>query len=439
MFNKVMVAIFLTCASSLSAVCDIEHPLIMAELVDIALDNHPSTRKAWWNARRASASLGISRSTYYPTANLEANITHGQDFEFINGPKSTYTAVGADVALRWMLYDYGDRDADFEATRMALLAANWQADAVLQRVIVRVLENAFATLHAQEVLEAALISVTEAERMLDMAQKLNHAGITACTDVYTSQASLSLLRMELAKERANLDIQRGKLASSLGLSADSALMLAPLCQRPIPLQPDVESLMTLAYSCRSDLFAKQARLRESFSRYAQARAGYGPKIYVSGKGGASKMFHDNTDAGQYRIRLNLEYPLFDGFRTCYKTRAALADTQLSAEELSELELEVALDVLTQSRWVQAAREMLPEAEDNLNNAQRAYDGVLDKYRAGKERIAEVSNAHRSLVAARVRYSDTKTRLFVSIANLAYATGTLSPPSPLMEKVCIENQ
>jgi outer membrane protein TolC len=82
--------------------------------------------------------------------------------------------------------------------------------------------------------------------------------------------------------------------------------------------------------------------------------------------------------------------------------------------------------------LQAAQEMLPEAELNLTSAQKAYEGVSEKYRAGKERIAEVSIVHRQLVSARLRYSDIKTRLFVATANLAFATGTLAPPRILYE-------
>jgi outer membrane protein TolC len=51
---------------------------------------------------------------------------------------------------------------------------------------------------------------------------------------------------------------------------------------------------------------------------------------------------------------------------------------------------------------------------------------MEKYRAGKEGIAEVSNALRQLAAARVRQSDIQTRYLVSMANLAYAVGTLMP-------------
>lgn len=116
----------------------------------------------------------------------------------------------------------------------------------------------------------------------------------------------------------------------------------------------------------------------------------------------------------------------------YQNRIAYADTQISTEQLLELQLDISLEVLTYSRTLRAAQEMLPDAEDNLQNSVKAYEGVLDKYKAGKEGIAELSIAQRQLAAARVRYSDVKTKLLVSIANLAYATGTLAP---YMEMPC----
>ena len=100
-----------------------------------------------------------------------------------------------------------------------------------------------------------------------------------------------------------------------------------------------------------------------------------------------------------------------------------------------MQLDISLDVLTYSTTLKAAQEILPDAEDNLLNSLKAYEGVLDKYKAGKEGIAELSFAQRQLAAARVRYSDIKTKFLVSIANLAYATGTLAP---YVETPCQEN-
>ena len=74
------------------------------------------------------------------------------------------------------------------------------------------------------------------------------------------------------------------------------------------------------------------------------------------------------------------------------------------------------------------------AEENLQNAKKAYEGTLDKYQVGEGSIFDLSTAQKQLAEARALYSEVKSRLLVSIANLAYATGTLKSS---LELPCIE--
>jgi outer membrane protein len=402
------------------------HPLTLAELVNIALENHPSTKQAWWNANRAAAALGSAKSAYYPFMGIEANAQNGRDYKFINGPDAHYTIVGADLVLSMLLYDFGERCAAVDSAKMSLLAARWQMDWNIQKVMLKVLENAYAILHAQAALDATVCSMQEVEKILKIARELNRVGLTPVSDIYASQATFFQMKMDLAQKKAQLDIQKGKLISSLGLSIEFPLELAPIDTPQIQTIQKIEELRSLAFQQRADLMAKQARLSESMARQAGAKAAYGPKVSLSGRGGVNHYFHDKASGGQYQINLNLEMPLFDGFETLYNNRVAYADTNLGMEELSELQLEIALEVLTTARSLEAAQEMLPHASENLKNAAKAYEGVLDKYKAGKERIVDVSHAQRQLADARILYSEAKTQWLAAMARLAYATGTMAP-------------
>lgn len=405
---------------------ELDHPLTLTELVNLALENHPSTKQAWWNANRAASALGSAKSVYYPNLRLAANAVNGRDFKFINGPDTSYTIVGADLFLTFLLYDFGERSATIEMAKASLIAANWQTDWNIQKVMIKVLENAYSTLHAQETLEAAQISLAEAEKILNAAKELNRAGLTPISDVYTTQATFSQMKMELAQQKASLDIQKGKLAISLGLSASTTVDLASLEEFSTQQTQNTEKLIEIAFQQRADLMMRQAKLQETLFKQDRARTAYWPKLSFAGRGGFNHAMHDKTDAAQYQVALNFELPLFNGFDTLYQNRIAYADHQISNEELLELQLEISLEVLTYSRLLQATQEMLPDADDNLKNSLKAYEGVYEKYKAGKEGITELSYAQRQLATARVRYSDVKTRLLVSIANLAYATGTLAP-------------
>lgn len=421
-----MLIIFLLVTWALNAAQDLNHPLTLSELVDIALENHPSTKQAWWNANRAAAALGSAKSAYYPQVGFDAYVSKGRTYKFVNGPDTDYTLAGTDITLSMLLFDFGETNANVGAAKMALVAANWQSEWSIQKVMVNVLENAYAAFHAGEVYQAALVSLKEATVVRDAALELNRTGLTSVTDVYTSQANYSEMKMDLARQKALLDIQIGKLTTSLGLPANTCIELAPIPKPPSSRQVDVNKLIELALRQRSDLLAKQAKHTEALARQKQVGASYGPKLTSGARGGTDHYFHDRAHGGHYEVRLDFELPLFTGFGATYQKRMAFANAKISMEELAELELEISLEVLTHSRTLEAAQEILPDADEYLANSIKAYEGVLQKYQAGKERITELSNAQQQLAQARVRYSDVKTRWLVSLANLAYATGTLCP-------------
>lgn len=435
MLTRIILTVSILLMGSLAA-ADLNRPLSLGELIDIALSNQPSTRQAWWNANRAAALVGIAQSDYYPELKFQTFATHGRDFKFLNGPDTNYTILGADLLLSMMLYDFGETCAAVKSAKMALIAANWQTDWSIQQVMIDVLEKAYVMLHAQEVVQAAIFSLEDAGRMLNLAVELNHAGLKPVSDVYVAKAAYARMKMELTQQRADLAIQNGKLAASLGLSPDTFLQLIPaefpmpqrpaLAESPNPQLYKTSELICLANQQRADLMAKRAELAASIAKQEKVRSAYGPKLTLSGRGGANHAVHDKANAMQYEVTVNLAAPLFTGFEAMYQKRMAFADAQLSREELAQLELDISLEVLTQCRLLEGLQAMIPDADEELINSQKAYEGMLEVYKAGKESISAVSDVQRQLAASRVRYSDTKTRWLVSIAKLAYATGTIAP-------------
>ena len=410
------------------------HPLSFSELIDIGLENNPKTKLSWWNAKRSAALLGVAKSAYYPDIFINANGVHGRDFKFVNGPDTNYTILQADLALSMLLYDFGERNADVCSSKMALLAAQWDIDLTIQKVMIEILENAYLLAYEEEVLEATELSLRDAEMMLDVAEKLFESGLNPISDVYISKSARSLMKIELAKRKSLVDIQRGKLATSLGMPIDTELTLAPLEVPILTEKKQLNHLLLLAETHRSDLMQKRARIAEAAFYKEKIAAKYKPKLSIGARGGYDQDFNDRANGIHYQVLLNFDIPLFNGFSNSYQNKAAYADVRIQEEDAADLELDIALDVLTFSKSVEAAEEMLFYADENLQNAKKAYEGTLDKYEIGEESIAELNTAQKQLAEARVIYSEIKSRLLVSIANLAYATGTLHPS---MESHCIQ--
>lgn len=405
-------------------VYDFSEPKMLSELIDIALQNNPFTKQAWWNAQRASAAFGSRKSSYYPSVDFNSTIRNGRDFKYINGPNVNYTVLNAEIILGMMLFDFGERRSSVTEAQMALLAAGWQNNWVIQEVMLNVLEKSYRLFYTQEALEAAIVSRDDARKALEFSLELNSAGMSPITDVYISRATLAQMEIDVIERKASLDIHSAKLSTGLGLSPETSIRLAPLGKVPEISHPSITDLIALAMERRCDLMAKNAQLKQSLAKEDNVQAKYLPKISFVGRGGAEQYMHDKSRTGSYEFALNLSAPLFTGFEATFEHRKAYAEVKMTSQELISLELDIALEVLTHSCNLEAAGKMFSFAKINLENASLAYKGTLEKYSVGKEGIAEVSNTLRQLSIARLRHSEIITRYFTSIANLAYATGTL---------------
>ncbi len=402
-----------------------DHPATLDELVDVALSNNPDTKIAWWNAKRAQASVDVAKSDFFPKLDLNLGAAHGKTFEFINGPNKKYTQTNADIILSMLLFDFGARSAELDARKMALVAADWRSDFSMQEVMIQVLERGYQLLHAQEVAEASRITRDDAKKMLHVAEELQRVGHTSISDVYTSRAVLSEFEMQLAKDILDRDIQSAKLVQAIGFSADTPIQVKPLSHIEPRAQQDIATLIQLAKENRKDLLARASDLKEASYLLQKAESQGLPELSFQAKGGLTHYHHDNTKSGNYDLSLNLKIPLFSGLETIYKNRMAYSDTKTSMSELAKLELEIANQVLEASRTHEAAQQMLGFATTNMENARLAYEAALEKYKAGKEEMFEAtSNALQKLASARVRYSEIKTLWLTSSAKIAYATGTL---------------
>ena len=111
----------------------------LSDLIDYALRHNPRTRAAWHGARAAAAAKASRGGAYLPTVDLDGigQVGYGSrssKYEEWQG------ALGPSIAVNYLLYDSGGRAADLEEARQALRAANWTHSAVLEDVVLLVLE-----------------------------------------------------------------------------------------------------------------------------------------------------------------------------------------------------------------------------------------------------------------------------------------------------------
>src|SRR5437764_11575957 len=126
-------------------------PLTLAQAIDIALANNPDTRVAWLEARAAEAGVGSARAAYFPEVDVLAGATRSRSSA--EGARAT-TTIAPSLALTYLLFDFGGREAQVEQARQTLIAANFSNNAAMRDVVLRVQQHHYALLDAKALLPA---------------------------------------------------------------------------------------------------------------------------------------------------------------------------------------------------------------------------------------------------------------------------------------------
>lgn len=403
----------------------VAEPLSLVELVDIALENNPETEKAWANTKQAQAILGIAKSANYPTLDAKASVNHGREVKYPNGPDTVFTFGSAELFLNYLLYDFGERKATIQAMKEALLAARWGADFTMQQVIYKVSSSYYEYLYAQEVLQVQLASLQDMQTIFESAEDLYKAGLRCATDLHTSKAEVAQQQMDLAQQRAQVAIAYGKLLTNLGLPIQTTLEIQTNPEgREYPhFEEGIAQLLTLAEEQRADLMAKKAKLAEMRYLVKKANRAPWPKLRGEGQGGWLEYTKHQGNGYNYNTGISLDIPLFKGFEYTYNKHLALANEQLTVAELKELHDAIAFEVLSYSESVKASKEALKWSGSFMEESLQSYEGSLESYKAGLQNIFDLIQAQRSLAEARMKKAQARTQWLVSLAELAFATGT----------------
>ncbi|MCZ6864493.1 MAG: TolC family protein, partial [Candidatus Dadabacteria bacterium] len=109
--------------------------MTLSQLVDIALANNPTTQIAWEDARATAAAWAEARGLYYPRISGSAGYFYARDGGSSTGGAAfdeQYGNIG--LSLNYLLLDFGGREAEIDAARLALLNANWNQNQAIQNV-----------------------------------------------------------------------------------------------------------------------------------------------------------------------------------------------------------------------------------------------------------------------------------------------------------------
>ena len=412
-----------------------EH-LSLADVLEVALANDPSTRIAWRDARARVAAIGIERADYYPQVEASVGVTRSHTVIQGGRLESSQTTYGPGATLDWLLLDFGERSGSVETARRQALSAVWSHGAAVQGTLLRTIEAYVDYVGAKASLAAAETSRGEAKTNLDAAQGRRDAGLATIADVLQAKTALSQATLFTQTIAGSIGSLRGALATAMGIPANVPFEVEDLpAEVPsIALTDSVDELIERAKRSRPDLAASREDWLAAKADIKTARGAWLPRLEMTGA--VNRNHFDSNDFSAtgtpWSLGVFLRIPVFDGLRAHYDIARAKETERATAEVARSVEQDVVNGVWRSYYDLRTAAQRIETAKDLLASATESEEVALGRYTEGVGTLLDLLNAQSALAAARAQDIAARADWFVSAARLLHATGGLTGVEALSE-------
>jgi outer membrane protein TolC len=326
--------------------------------------------------------------------------------------------------------DFGQTRATTEAARQALLYADFTHNRQIQTVMQQVTTDYYNYLSQQELLNAREADLITAETTFRAVQEELTAGTKDKSDLLQAQTQLLQTQISLVNQKQTVINARAYLLTEMGVNANQSINIQQLPAVP-PIEEmlkTADQLLTIAMRKRSDLIAAEAHLRSEEAAVDAAWRQFWPTVTYN-----ATAFQEFSNPGgnlnvNFTSTLALNFPIFSGLSTLNGLKKARANKTAAEAELRQNQLSVIQDVVTTHASVKSSFDALQFADSLLETAQKQYDVILARYKAGVATILELVSAQSTLADARASQVSSTNQWLSSLVNLSYAAGTLEPPS-----------
>jgi outer membrane protein TolC len=398
-------------------------PLSLAHCIKIALEQNPQTRETWQRARSAAAGVGQARSSYLPSADLTAGASRGDPVILDNRQDAgTVDTFAASFGVSYLLFDGGVRSAGLAGAEAELLSANFQHNATLQDVALKVEEAYYQLLATQALERVAEQTIRQTQYHVDVAKARYQNGLVARSDILRSKTEKADADLLMVRARSQVRVVHGQLASAMGLTPTENLEVMPLPgnQRQQELA-DIKRLMAEASSLRPELRAALAQVESAQSSVDAGKARYWPKVSLNTDYGLlDRTFVPERD--EWSLGIGITWPLFDGFNREYTIHKAQAEQNKSVAEYEILLRGIELEVWTAYSRLIEADQAIEAAQALVASAEENAQVTEGQYKNGTASIIELTDAQTSRTTANVRQVEARLDWYTALAQLERAIG-----------------
>jgi multidrug efflux system outer membrane protein len=379
----------------------------------------------------ATAQIASAEAAYRPSVTAAGSGTVGfsdspvlQDLRY----QSVNFGASAGVTARFPIYDFGRTSNAVESATRARTAAREDLRAARTQAVSAVAVSYLSVLSDQEAVRAAQAVVAQREAHLRIAEGLVTAGSRPPIERVRAQLDLEVGRLDLTATEARERTDRAGLATALGVDPLSELAVSPVDEAMLEASDDAARASAEAVAGRPEFAASRARLLQSESQAAAARAGRNPVL--SGQASATANYSARLSgqgafglSEQVQGGLNLTWPIYDA---AVRANIDVADANVASARaaLAQQSLLVRAAAVQAAVSLRAARVTLDQTERLAATATANLQQAEGRYRSGAAPLLETVDAQAADAGARFAVVRARLAFQVARVNLLTTTGAI---------------
>jgi len=405
--------------------------LTLEQAEQLALKNNPRISVQQLLALAQHQSLRETRSRWMPQ--LDGNITGvdaNQASRISSGMLTSSQLLqhaGLGVELDQLITDFGRTHNLVASAKLQERADIANATATEQQILLATDYAFYNVLESQATLDIANQAVATRQQIADQIAALTKNKLKSDLDLSFADVNLSQAKLLQLDSQSNLQAAMNGLTAILGSDQQTQYRLIDpqLADATLALPTnDAESLVTRAMSQRPDLQSLQLA-QQSAILYAHAqRDQLLPSLNALGIVGATPVGAATyyTPNWYGAIGVNVNIPIFNGFRFTAEYNEAKLIAQAAGERSRDLHNNIARDV--RSAWLQSntAYQKVSVSQELLKEADMGLQLAQTRYQLGLSSIVELSQAQLQQTGAAISNANARYEFAFSLATLRFQTG-----------------
>ncbi len=337
------------------------------------------------------------------------------------------------VEINQLLYSGGRVGAARRAAVLASSNALLDLQETINSILSEVVREFYQIVLDRELLQVEQENVDLLTRQLEEAQIRREAEVVADFNVLRARVELANAQPNLIRARNELELNKLRLARTLGLDPQPAVvrdnLLNPIGDLPNPeALPDLEGALATAYRERPLFLTAIQNIQLREAQKQVAFSGYLPELRVSGgyefrNSSLSDDLGDTVDG--WFFGFSGSWALFDGFRTRGQLKQARAQIQQAELDYLGTKRQIALSV--EEAWfrLKTAKEVVESQQLSVEQSREALRLSRARLDAGTGTQLEVLDTRVAWLRSNVILLESLYEYRVSLAEFRRVTGLIS--------------